>query len=119
VIPTTRRTRFTAPVALTMLLCVVSLSSSAALHDDADDPACNPVVVLHDHAAHRIIPDPFAADSDTGHCFICHWHSLRSVDAKVRFLTPSEDRCPIVGSAAARLAAAAIRPQSARAPPHA
>jgi hypothetical protein len=59
-------------------------------HPGNDDPDCDPVLVVHYHAAHRIASQP-SQTSPEGHCFLCHTlrllHSARTQRA-VRLTTP-------------------------------
>jgi hypothetical protein len=44
-------------------------------HAGGDDPDCNPVLVHHDHNAHRFGAAPSHSSQPADHCYICH--SLR------------------------------------------
>ncbi|MEQ1727114.1 MAG: hypothetical protein ABL982_01935 [Vicinamibacterales bacterium] len=85
-----RKTRLVQIVALTMQLCMAWLSVSALTHSEDDDAVCNPVVVLHDHAAHHIGIDRDAAQ-EADHCFICHNLSLRSLVSATGASVPAVD----------------------------
>lgn len=50
-------------------------------HAGADDPNCSPVLVLHDHAAHRFNATPSNATQPSDHCYLCH--SLRTFHASL------------------------------------
>jgi hypothetical protein len=41
-------------------------------HAGWDDPGCNPVLVQHDHAAHRVMPGARGTRGDSDHCTLCH-----------------------------------------------
>jgi hypothetical protein len=58
-------------VVLAVMVCGGSLDWG---HVGGDDPDCNVVLVLHNHAAHRLSAAPLSSTSGD-HCFICH--SLR------------------------------------------
>ena len=60
---------------LALLVCGTALDWA---HPGDDDPDCNPVLVVHNHAAHRVAPQG-SQPSPEGHCFICH--SLRLLHA--------------------------------------
>jgi hypothetical protein len=62
----------------TVLALLVSGSALELAHPGNDDPDCNPILVVHDHNAHRIATQP-GQPSPEGHCFICH--SLRLLHA--------------------------------------
>jgi len=41
-------------------------------HTGGDDPDCDNVFIIHNHAAHRVSTVPPPSSSPEGHCFICH-----------------------------------------------
>jgi hypothetical protein len=41
-------------------------------HAGWDDPACDPVPVLHDHTAHRFDSRSQQTPPTDGHCYLCH-----------------------------------------------
>ncbi len=117
VIRVLRSRRFVHALALVMQLCMAWMSVSALVHSDDDDALCNPVVVLHDHAAHHI-GSPSAADTPSpDHCFICHNLSLRSLVATTDVVSPVvvEQAFVQVVTTVADVTLASRRP--ARAPP--
>ena len=71
-----------------MQLCMAWLSVSALTHSGDDDAMCNPVVVLHNHSAHRIGVDHAVAPAPE-HCFVCHNLSLRSLVSTFRSFSQS------------------------------
>lgn len=114
-----RRARVLSLVALLIVTGSVPASMTALLHDDRDDVLCQPSIILHDDAAHRIgaahtaVPEP-------QHCAVCHWlHSIQIVVENAAAAGPAADF--------ETLAAAALPPGSApvghqlpaRAPPQA
>jgi hypothetical protein len=72
-----------------MQLCMAWMSVSALVHSDDDDALCNPVVVVHDHSAHRIGTGSGHHDPAPDHCFICHNLSLRSLLASTSTWCPA------------------------------
>src|SRR3954451_9410056 len=74
-------------------MVLVALVSGGALnwgHPGGDDPDCNPVLVLHDHAAHRFSAAPSQTAPAPDHCYICHSLQLlhTSVVARVTGTVP-------------------------------
>jgi hypothetical protein len=57
---------------LTLVVCAGSLDFG---HAGGDDPEYNPVLVHHDHSAHKFSSAPSQPEPAADHCFICH--SLR------------------------------------------
>jgi len=74
----------------TVLALLVSGSALASAHPGNDDPDCDPVLVIHNHAAHRVASQPLQG-SPEGHCFICHTlrllHAARTMRG-ARLTTP-------------------------------
>lgn len=103
-------------LALTMQLCMAWMSVSALLHSE-DDDACNPVVVLHDHAAHHIGGATQDASPSPEHCFICHNLSLRSLVSTTSLAAPAIDSQSLSQTAIISAANACVTRQPARAPP--
>ena len=69
------RSRFLArglAAALAIIVCGGALNWG---HVGGDDPDCDPVLVLHDHSAHRFGATPSSSSQPAEHCYICH--SLR------------------------------------------
>jgi hypothetical protein len=87
------------------------------VHDDADDAFCNPALAVHDHDAHRFVPDSRSASSQPDHCYLCHWHSLRTVVASVQTDAPPVEVQSIHLADAAPLTFAGSAHVPARAPP--
>jgi hypothetical protein len=112
-----RRARLTSLLAIATLVWVVSLSTSSFFHNETDDATCNPALVLHDHAAHHVVADARSARNAPEHCFICHWHSLRTVQTLVAFLAPPTESRLFARVVADRAALAIFTHQPARAPP--
>src|SRR5215831_19169745 len=50
-------------------------------HAGGDDPDCDPVLVHHDHSAHRWTATPAQSVPPADHCYICH--SLRLLHSSV------------------------------------
>jgi hypothetical protein len=57
---------------LTLIVCGGAVDWG---HAGGDDPDCNPVLVHHDHTAHRFSSQPAPRGPAADHCYICH--SLR------------------------------------------
>ena len=112
-----RRARLAPLAALVSLVAMMPVTVSLLLHDEQDDPICNPAVVAHDPDAHRI-GAAAATIPDSQHCVLCHTlQSLRAVSAAMRFGVPAVDArlTAISSSAAVHVDTASSRP--ARAPP--
>jgi hypothetical protein len=87
-----RHTRVPALVALLIITGSVPVSIAALVHE-ADDTACQPILVQHDKAAHRIGAERTAPNVPQ-HCAVCHWlHSLQTV------VTASSVAIPASGAA--------------------
>lgn len=99
-----------------MLACMVWISTSALLHDEADDLACAVVVEPHDHSAHHIAPDP-APPLPADHCFVCHSHSLRSLVSTVAVWLPGRREARLAVLVRVDAGITVARRQPARAPP--
>jgi hypothetical protein len=100
------------------LACVLSLVVSPLYHDEGDDAACTPVIVLHDHDAHEMrSADATPSSSGPTHCFICHWQSLRSVRASIFEVVPVLAVRVVDLDTGARQTSTLQQPPSARAPP--
>ena len=41
-------------------------------HAGWDDPGCSPVLVQHDHSAHRLVAGARGTGGDSDHCTVCH-----------------------------------------------
>jgi len=114
-----RRTRLAWLFAAVALFATMPVTVTSLLHDDSDDTACNPAVVIHDANAHRIgaaqstLPVP-----DSQHCVLCHaLQSLRAVQASIRFTPPSADARLVAIESAAIIHALVVSTRPARAPP--
>jgi len=111
-----RRSRHNFWLALLALLATLP-ASSPAWHDPGDDPVCNPAVVVHNHAAHRIAAAT-SGHAAPEHCAVCHWlQTLRGATHASGFVAPSDTsaRLPIVIPVST---VASILPgRSGRAPP--
>jgi hypothetical protein len=75
-----RRNTFAPLFALALFVGTVPLSVFALAHDRADDDGlCQPTLVAHDAAAHRV--DRPKDSTPPQHCFVCHWlTSLHAVE---------------------------------------
>jgi hypothetical protein len=116
VIRALRRTRLASLLSTATLLCVISLSGASFFHSENDDPICDPVLVVHDHTAHRLVAG-HGAPTAPAHCFICHWQSLRTVHAVVHEHAPATESHAVVALAWFGFDPAALSRQPARAPP--
>lgn len=111
-----RSTRSASAFALTVLACVMWVSTSALLHDETDDLLCSVVLEPHDHSAHRIGADPVPTPS-ADHCFVCHSHSLRSLASTVLAWSPGRREARLSSRIQTDAGITVARPQHARAPP--
>jgi hypothetical protein len=59
-------------------------------HSAWDDPACDPVPVHHDHAAHRVADGTRGIPSDSDHCYLCHLQRLLHAGIAARCGRPSQ-----------------------------
>ena len=112
-----RRTRLASLFSLATLVCVVSLSGSSLVHSDTDDTICNPVLVLHDHSADRIGGRTNSTPFTPEHCAICHWQTLRTVQADVPAAVPETEGLRHFAAAGLSVSSATLSRQPARAPP--
>ncbi len=108
--------RLASLLALSVITGSVPISTAALLHDASDD-ICQPTLVRHDEAAHRIggarstAPEP-------EHCAICHWlQSLQTVIATFGVVAPAAQSQHVCASILSAASAAGIGQLSARAPP--
>jgi hypothetical protein len=95
----------------------VAVSASSLFHGDADDTLCNPPSVVHDHTAHRLVGTDGSSPSPPEHCYLCHWHSLRTVQAVVQFHAPTLESGAVARLETIVAAATESNRQPARAPP--
>lgn len=100
-----------------MQLCMAWMSVSALVHSEDDDTLCNPVVVLHDHAAHHIGGAAATDAPAQDHCFICHNLSLRSLVATTSLATPVVVEQPFVQAVTTVAGVTLTSRKPARAPP--
>lgn len=99
-----------------MQLCMAWMSVSALLHSD-DDAVCNPVVVVHDHAAHHVGASSSTAGPQQDHCFICHSLSMRSLAVDAGINAPLIASQSIATSPALEASSPVVALRPARAPP--
>jgi len=91
---------------------------SSLLHDERDDAICNPAVVVHDAAAHRVGAPTATEPPDSQHCVFCHaFQSLRAVSESMRFAAPYEDARLVASSSISPLTTLFVSNRPARAPP--
>ena len=113
------RHRVVSRVLVAILACLVSGGALDWGHLGGDDPDCNPVLVQHDHAAHRVGAAPSQSAPPADHCYLCH--SLRVLRTSV--IARVTGAVPAIRSTPFRLAdhRAAVGPvaaaRSSRAPP--
>ena len=119
VIRALRRARLAPLAAAVALFATMPITVSSLLHDETDDAICNPAVVVHDAAAHRIGAASHALP-DSQHCVLCHTlQSLRAVSAALRFAGPTVDARLVSGASTAAINALIVSSRLARAPPSA
>ena len=111
------RRRVVQVIALTMQVCMAWMSVSALLHSEDDDTVCNPVVVLHDHAAHHIGGATKDHAPSQDHCFICHNLSLRSLVESISLAAPAIASQSLAQTALSSATNAWVARRPARAPP--
>lgn len=112
-----RRTRLAPLAAAIALFAMMPITISSLLHDGMDDAICNPAVVVHDAAAHRV-GAATTAPPDSQHCVLCHaLQSLRAVSNAVRFAAPPVDARLVIGAWPAATTAFIVSNRPARAPP--
>jgi hypothetical protein len=109
--------RFLQVFALTMQMCMAWMSVSALLHSEDDDVLCNPVVVLHDHAAHHIGAEPKTTALPPEHCFICHNLSLRSLVTTASIAAPDITSQLLAQVLVSSTTESSVARRPARAPP--
>lgn len=78
-----------ARVAATTLLWMLAVGSTAVAphEDDCHDAACSPIVVEHDHSAHRISAPSADEDIHPLHCLVCHWVRAFRPRTEARFVS--------------------------------
>jgi hypothetical protein len=87
-----RHTRAFAIFALLVMLGSVPAAVTALVHDDGDDPDCQPSLVLHDHSAHRIGAARTTTVPQSQHCVVCHWlQSLQTTAPSTSIGAPPSD----------------------------
>jgi hypothetical protein len=111
-----RRSRRNLWLAVLALLTTLP-ASFGSWHDLGDDPLCNPAIVVHDHAAHRVSADttsPAAPD----HCVVCHWlQTLRGTTEPNGCLAPPSTSAQLPTAAPVRTVARILEGRFGRAPP--
>jgi len=91
--------------------------SIAALVHEADDTACQPVLVHHDETAHCIGAERTAPNVPQ-HCAVCHWlHSLQTVVTASSVAVPARPAAHLCISSRPTVVSQAISDLPARAPP--
>jgi hypothetical protein len=113
-----RRSRAFAIVALLVITGSVPLSVSAIVHDSGDDRDAAPLLVLHDHNAHRIGAAHGEAAPESQHCAVCHWlQSLHSAFSTTASPIPSFDSQRLASISLSLPSVASVISLAARAPP--
>lgn len=112
-----RRARFVRLLSVATLCCVVALSASSLFHHDDGDVDCGPLLVVHDHNAHRLLPDTGSSSTPPEHCYLCHWSSLRTLQASVQLHAPATGSRTLASVEADELTPTSTGRQPARAPP--
>ncbi len=102
-----------------LLAAMVCAGSVDWGHAGGDDPDCSPVLVLHDHSAHRFMAGAASPSSGGEHCYICHslrlLHSaLTAQGSSVDASAPSVTLAAVVARRCESAVAADVSP---RAPP--
>ena len=59
-------------------------------HTGWDDPACDPVPVLHSHSAHHLTGGGETSDAPADHCSLCHFLRLLHTALSLKSLPASE-----------------------------
>jgi hypothetical protein len=113
-----RRTRAVSLFALLVMLGSVPVAVTALVHDDGDDPDCQPSLVLHDHSAHRIGTARTTPVPQGQHCVVCHWlQSLQTTTPLATVGAPPSD-CHQLAVVIHPLTLASVKSSlAARAPP--
>jgi hypothetical protein len=75
------RSRFLARGLAAVLAVIVGGGALNWGHIGGDDPDCDPVLVLHDHNAHRFGTSAAHSPQPVEHCYLCH--SLRLLHTMV------------------------------------
>jgi hypothetical protein len=112
-----RRARLAPLAAAVALFAMMPVTISSFLHDGRDDTACNPPLVIHDAAAHRVDGAPTALP-ESEHCVLCHTlQSLRAVSAAIRFAAPLVDARLTAAASIDNVTSLIVSHRPARAPP--
>jgi hypothetical protein len=116
-----QRTRLFPFCTLLILAGSLALSVVSQLHDLSDDELSGPPLVIHDESAHRTtdrINTSRSAKPYDQHCFICHWlQSLRTIEATVTAVSPSQQWRRFEPDVTHLATFAALQEIAARAPP--
>jgi hypothetical protein len=112
-----RHTRALSLFTLLMMLGSVPIGVTALVLDRADDTDGGPLLVLHDHSAHRIgVARTTAPEPE--HCLVCHWlHSLQTMVASSGVSAPPADCRRLLVAALVFADPTATAILAARAPP--
>ena len=112
-----RRARLAPLAAAIALFAMMPITVSSLLHDASDDAICNPAVVVHDAAAHRVGAATTAVP-DSQHCVLCHTQqSLRALSTAIRFAAPLVDARLIAAASTDHVTSLIVSNRPARAPP--
>lgn len=112
-----RRARLAPFFVALALFATGPITVSSLLHDEADDALCNPALVVHDAAAHRV-GAATTSIPDSQHCVLCHaLQSLRAVSSGLRFAAPAVDASLVGRTIADALTPTLVSHRPARAPP--
>jgi hypothetical protein len=103
----------------TLLALIVCAGAADWGHTGWDDPACDPVPVLHNHSAHRFRAATEQAPPSDGHCYLCHALRLlhMSLTAHPAAVIPAAGAAFYRSGAEASLSRAATTTTLPRAPP--
>ena len=113
-----RHTRAFAHFALLVMLGSVPVAVTALVTDDGDDVVCQPLLVLHDHNAHRMGGSRAPSTTDHQHCAVCHWlQSLQTTAPAAAVGAPATNCHQVAVSDLPLTLASAASLLAARAPP--
>jgi hypothetical protein len=112
-----RRTVLASLLAAATVASLVWPSAALLFHDGSDDPDCRVVIVVHDHAAHRLAAGPRSSPTTPEHCFLCHWQSLRTIQTVFHVPAPLAAAQSLARLDSVHAADVNTTRQPARAPP--
>lgn len=112
-----RRSRLLFVTTVLALLSAVPMTALPLLHG-GDDVACDPLAVIHDSNAHRLVAGTSTAPAEPQHCIICHWSQwARAIQHSATIVAPLSVAALVTTPCTATPRTASRSLSVARAPP--